>query len=66
MNDDVPHEIIAKAKHWRSGINSSSYQEYFCYHHGDDHMTLDGGFSAAELRALADYIDKHKKQETTT
>ena len=34
--------------------------EYVCYRKGSDEVCLDGQFKPDQLRAIADYIDKHK------
>lgn len=43
-----------------NGCLHSSY-EYVDYQMGDNRITLDGVFDAQELRAMADYMDKHGK-----
>lgn len=42
--------------------NGKLYQNvpYLAWHPGGYEATLDGDFTAAELRAIADHMDKHK------
>ncbi len=44
----------------QNGNLHSSY-EYVDYQMGDNRITLDGVFDSQELRAMADYMDKHSK-----
>jgi len=48
-------EIIIES----SGNLHSSY-EYVDYQIGDNRVTMDGVFDAQELRAIADYMEKHQ------
>jgi len=43
-----------------NGDLHSSY-DYVGYEMGDNRITLDGIFDAQELRAMADYMEKHQK-----
>ena len=61
----VPQIIRDAVSRVDGSIQSHSGGEFFRYFGGDRTMQLDGDFTAAELRALADHIDKYQKQETT-
>lgn len=38
---------------------------YLCWHRGMNTANLDGPFTAEELRAIADHMDKHMRGEGT-